>query len=185
MLGIVLVVVGLAGIVVTAALQQASDAAFWGDWRGMAGDMDAMLIEEMIPHHDDAIAMAELAITRAEHPEVRRLAENIKRTQTAENTQMRRWYREWYGIEVPAVRTGWRGMMGGRVEMERLETAEPFDKAFIEEMVPHHRMAIMMASMAGSATLRAEMRELTDAIIDSQSVEIDQMLTWYRTWYGR
>jgi uncharacterized protein (DUF305 family) len=187
-LGIVLVVIGLAGIAVTAGLQQTS-TTFRGDPTGTARDMDAMFIEEMIPHHDDAIAMAELAISRAEQPEVRRLAASIKRSQTAENEQMRQWYREWYGIEVPTERTGRRGMMGGMMGgdagLERLEDADLFDKVFIEEMVPHHRMGVMMASMAGSATLRPEIRGLTDSIIESQSAEIDQMLSWYRSWYGR
>jgi uncharacterized protein (DUF305 family) len=187
-LGIVLVVIGLAGIAVTAVLQE-SLTAFRGDRMSATRDMDAMFIEEMIPHHDDAIAMAELAISRAEHPEVRRLAESVKRTQTAENEQMRQWYREWYGIDVPAGRAGRRGMMGGMMGgeagLERLQTADVFDKVFIEEMVPHHRMGVMMASMAGSATLRPEIRDLTAAIIESQSAEIDQMLEWYRAWYGR
>ncbi len=189
MLGIVLVVIGLSGIAVTGVLLEQSSTAFRGDRTGMTRDMDAMFIEEMIPHHDDAIAMAELAVTRAEHPEVRRLAESIKRTQTAENEQMRRWYREWYGIEVPTTRTGRRGMMGGmmggQAGLERLEAAAEFDKVFIEEMVPHHRMGVMMAGMAGSATLRPEIRDLTASIIESQSAEIDQMLAWYRAWYGR
>ena len=52
-------------------------------------------------------------------------------------------------------------------------------------MVPHHRMGVMMASMAGGATRRVEVRDLTATIIDAQTAEIDQMLAWYRQWYGR
>jgi uncharacterized protein (DUF305 family) len=148
-----------------------------------------MFIEQMIPHHDDAIAMAELASTSTEHPELRRLADDIVRTQTAENAQMRAWYRDWFGADVPAGSGAFGmmggGMMGGDADLDALEQAADFDRAFIEQMIPHHQMGIMMARMAGDATSRPEIRELTDSIIRGQSEEIEQMRTWYREWYGR
>ena len=39
----------------------------------------------------------ELALARSQRPQIRTLAERIKTSQTAENTQMRGWYRQWYG----------------------------------------------------------------------------------------
>lgn len=155
----------------------------------MAGSVDSMFIEEMIPHHDDAIAMAELAITRAEHPEIRELARDIKRNQTAENAQMRTWYGEWFGVDVPES-SGNRGFMGrmmggGVVDMSDLAEAESFDKAFIEQMIPHHQMGIMMSQMAGGGSNRQEIRDLTDSIIKAQSSEISSMREWYSDWYGR
>lgn len=180
-----LIIVGLTGIFVTAALVQPVVPV------GMvpASGMDAMFIEQMIPHHDDAIEMADLALTRAEHPEISQLAADIKRTQTAENAQMRAWYREWFGTPVPDVGDSssmMGGMMGsGVTDMADLEAAEPFDKAFIEAMIPHHQTAIMMSQMAGSASGRPEMRDLTSSIIDAQSAEIEKMQAWYDEWYGR
>lgn len=180
-----LVIVGLTGIVVTKAhLQLIAPGAIMP-----TSGMDAMFIEQMIPHHDNAIEMAELALIRAEHPEIRQLASDIKRTQTAENAQMRTWYQEWFGTAVPDVGDPslmMGGMMGsGTTNMDDLETAEPFDKAFIEAMIPHHQLAIMMSQMAGGATGRSEMRELTSSIIEAQSKEIGQMRVWYEEWYGR
>lgn len=182
---VALVVFGLLGMVVTMVYMPSVGS--FGATGG--GGMDAMFIEQMIPHHDDAIAMAELALTRAEHPEIRQLAEDIKRTQTAENAQMRTWYGQWFGVEVPDARGSF-GMMGGMMgsgttDMTDLEVAEPFDKAFIEAMIPHHQMAIMMSQMAGGASGRAELRELTSSIIEAQSAEITKMQTWYEEWYGR
>lgn len=154
----------------------------------MAGSVDSVFIEEMIPHHDDAIAMAEMAITRAEHPEIRELARDIKRNQTAENAQMRTWYGEWFGVDIPES-SGNRGFMGrmmggGVVDMGDLAEAESFDKAFIEQMIPHHQMGIMMSQMAGGSS-RQEIRDLTDSIIETQSSEIASMREWYSDWYGR
>ena len=179
-----LVIVGLTGIIVTAAYLQPVVPA----GTAPASGMDPMFIEQMIPHHDDAIEMAELALTRAEHPEIKQLAADIKRTQTAENAQMRIWYREWFGTAVPDV-GGSSSMMGGMMgsgatDMADLEVAEPFDKAFIEAMIPHHQTAIMMSRMAGGASGRSEMRGLTSSIIDAQSTEIDKMRAWYDEWYG-
>lgn len=156
------------------------------------GTMDAHFIELMIPHHEDAIAMAEIAIIHAEHEEIKTLAEDIKRSQTEENEKMRAWYKEWYREDVPDVTTGAsRGMgvmghgmmMGGVTDFSDLENAEPFDKEFIEQMIPHHQMALMMTSMMLRGTQKTEMRDLANEIIVAQSKEIEQMRSWYQEWY--
>jgi len=184
-ISLAMILAGLAGMAATWTYLQLSSPARLTAPSGV----DAMFIEQMIPHHDDAIAMADLALTRAEHPEIRQLAADIKRTQTAENAQMREWYREWYETEVPDV-AGASGMMGGMMgagtgDLSDLEAAEPFDKAFIEQMVPHHQMAIMMSQMAARNSARPEMVGLTTSIIRSQSAEITKMQRWYDEWYGR
>ncbi|PKQ19334.1 MAG: DUF305 domain-containing protein [Actinobacteria bacterium HGW-Actinobacteria-6] len=165
--------------------------------QGAARGVDSMFIEEMIPHHDDAIAMAELALTRAEHPEIKQLAADVIRTQSAENAQMRDWYEEWYGESVPANGSGsfgmmgrgsttGGGMMGGNFsDLTALEDAEQFDQAFIEQMIPHHQMGIMMARMVDNGSSRPEIQGLAEDIIRTQSEEIDRMQQWYREWYGR
>lgn len=157
----------------------------------MMGNMDRHFIEEMIPHHDDAILMAEIAFKQAEHAEIKNLAENITRTQSEENAKMRGWYKSWYGTDVPVgslsegMSRGMGGMMGDSTDIKTLENAKPFDKEFIEQMIPHHQMAIMMATMLLQGTDREEMKTLAQAIIDAQSREIDQMRSWYSSWYGK
>lgn len=164
--------------------------------QGEARGVDSMFIEQMIPHHDDAIAMAELALTRAEHPEIKQLAEDVIRTQSAENAQMRDWYEEWYGQSVPANGSGSYGMMGrggmmggGMMgnfgDLTALEDAVQFDQAFIEQMIPHHQMGIMMARMVDNGSSRPEIQGLARDIIRTQSEEIDRMQQWYQEWYGR
>jgi len=149
----------------------------------------------MIPHHDGAIAMAELALTRAQHPQIKALAQQIKASQAAENAQMRRWYRQWYGTDVPpwtAAGMGMgmgmpgmgMGMPGMATSLDALRTAADFDRAFIEQMVPHHRMGVMMATHAQWNTQHPELRQLEAAMVRAQSQEIAQMEQWYRQWYG-
>ncbi|MCT0215924.1 DUF305 domain-containing protein [Synechococcus sp. CS-1330] len=163
------------------------------------GYSDQHFIVMMIPHHDGAIAMADLALTRAKRPELKALAKSIKASQTLENVQMRDLYRQWYGQDVPnwGLGKGWgwqRGMgmgggmgggaMGGGTNLSALSAAPDFDRAFIEQMIPHHQMGVMMASMAQTNSQHPELRQLQQAMVRVQSDEIQQMTQWYRSWYG-
>src|SRR5215204_7784221 len=61
----------------------------------------------------------------------------------------------------------------------------PFDQAFIDAMVPHHREAIEMAKAAQSRGLtQPDLQEIANDIISSQQREIDQMLGWREQWFG-
>ena len=157
---------------------------------GIAQALDQHFIEQMIPHHEGAIAMATLALKKAVHPEIKTLAEAILVAQTAENEDMRTWYKEWFGENVPEGRFGFSGgmmsggmMSGSRDDISVLENAADFDKEFIEQMIPHHQMAIMMARMLEAGTQRPEMQELAKNIQESQADEIEQMQEWYQAWY--
>jgi uncharacterized protein (DUF305 family) len=197
-LGILIVCVIVAGILIVMAI--GGFYSFAGERRaGTMMDSDRVFIEQMIPHHQDAIDMGNLALVRAEHPEIRQLSENVIRDQSREISQMRDWYKAWYGTDVPVYqgammgggmnrRGSGTGMMGGGMggsmtDLVQLGNATRFDKEFIEQMVPHHQMAIMMAQMTLNSDHK-EMRELGSSIIRSQSAEVDQMREWYHTWYG-
>lgn len=81
--------------------------------------VDQHFIEMMIPHHQDAIAMADLALTRAKRPEVKLLAEAIKKDQAREIQEMRTWYKQWYSKEVPAPSMTGMGMMGNTTNRDQ------------------------------------------------------------------
>lgn len=155
--------------------------------RGYISNIDRHFIEQMIPHHQNAITMAEVALEKSQRPEIKKLSEDIKRTQAEEIEKMSSWYKAWFGTEVPeqtdigmgiGMMRG--GMMGDQTDIERLKTASDFDKAFIEEMIPHHQMAIMMVQMLYRGTQRDQMKELAQDIINAQSKEINDMRSWYR-----
>lgn len=158
--------------------------------------IDAHFIEQMTPHHEDAITMAKLALTKAQKSEVKFLAQNIMNSQGKEINQMKSWYKGWFGKEVPIIgnqvinqhgmmgnnKSTYMGMMGNVSDMTRLEDAADFDKAFVEEMIPHHQMAVMMATMLKSSTNRPEMKKLANNIITAQTKEIGQMRGWLTDW---
>ena len=151
-------------------------------------NLDKHFIEQMIPHHEGAIEMAELAKERSKRSEILGLSDAIIESQTKEITQMQSWYKEWYGVEVPKNSTAGMGMgrgmmhggmMDGNVsDIEALKNATDFDKAFLQEMIPHHQMAVMMAQMLLSGTDRAEMKQLAEDIVKAQESEIEQMRSW-------
>jgi uncharacterized protein (DUF305 family) len=156
------------------------------------GNVDEHFIEQMIPHHDDAITMANMGLQKAEHQEIKDLSKNIIKAQTEENNKMSAWYKDWFGTDVPDRFAGMgngmggmihNGMMGNATDISDLESAQPFDKEFIEEMIPHHQMAVMMAQMLEQSTTRSEMKKLAQDIIRTQNEEIEQMRNWYSQWY--
>ena len=147
-------------------------------------NIDAHFIEQMIPHHDSAIEMANLALTKNTRPEIKKLSQDILKSQTAENIQMRTWYKEWFGRTLPEGDEIMmhHAMMSMHSDLSALEAAPDFDIAFITEMIPHHQGAVMMASMLKSGTTRPEMKQLADNIIISQSQEINLMRQWLKEW---
>jgi uncharacterized protein (DUF305 family) len=159
--------------------------------------LDQHFIEQMIPHHEDAVTMANLALEKAKKPEIKTLAANIIKAQEEEINSMRNWYKQWFGREIPVgqevmqqhgmmgISDMHMGMMGNNSDISRLQTAADFDKGFIEHMIPHHQMAVMMASMLKDGSTRAEMKQLADNIIVAQTKEIDMMRGWYNEWYDQ
>ncbi len=157
--------------------------------------IDSHFIEQMIPHHEDAITMAKLALERATHQEIIDLSNSIIESQSKENEMMKEWYKEWFGKDVP---TGVEvmgshgmmsrgsgmhmGMMGGDADIEDLKSSTDFDREFIRQMIPHHQMAIMMSNMLEKSTKRSEMKKLAEGIVSAQTKEINQMREWYKQW---
>ena len=160
----------------------------------MMSILDKHFIEQMIPHHDGAVTMANLALEKSKRPEIKTLASAIIVGQTKEIEDMTGWYKNWFGKDVPKGNLGMMGggmmsgsgmHMGGQEDITSLQNATDFDKAFLEAMIPHHQMALMMVQMLEAGTKRPEMIELAKNITISQSEEIKDMQGWYKEWYGK
>ena len=149
------------------------------------GYSDENFIDQMVPHHQGAIEEAQVAIENAEHEELRNLAEGIIGDQRAEIQQMKDIKQEEYGTrEVPMQMSSEEmEMMGMMEDPEALADEDPFDRAFMNNMIPHHQSAIAMAEVALEESENPEIRELAEGIIDSQRSEIEQMQGWLEEWY--
>ncbi len=151
---------------------------------GMA-EYDQSFIDQMVTHHQAAIDMAKVAQRKGEHAEIKTLATDIVSAQDGEITKMKAWRKAWYGSDqIPASTMGGMAGMGGmNVDLAQLENAQPFDKAFIDAMTPHHQSAIAMAKEAQTKAVHQEIKDLAGQIIAAQQKELDQMKAWRAQWY--
>ena len=142
--------------------------------KGLA--VDRAFAQAMVPHHESAVEMAQIAQERGESRFVRRLAENIISTQLAEidilESADKRLAGE--GAEVGSLGVP-DHMMGMDGDTASLKTAEPFDKAFMEMMIEHHEGAVEMAKVEQAKGADAELKNLAQAIIRAQESEIAEM----------
>ena len=145
---------------------------------------DERFIDAMVPHHLGAIAMAEVALENAEHPELLQLAQNVISTQQAEIEELRSIKEQEFGTsEVPTQMSPEEMEMMGMEDPAELANQRPFDEAFINAMIPHHESAIEMAQVALAESDNPRIRELAASIVEDQEAEIAQMTEWGRQWY--
>lgn len=151
-------------------------------------EYDRIFIANMIEHHKGAVDMANLALTNAKHQELKDMANNIISAQSKEITDMETWQKNW-GYPTSSgemmMDHSAMGMMGSMDQMTKdLKglTGDAFDKAFLASMIVHHQSAINMAYPGLTNAKHDEVKDLTKAIINAQSSEIDQMKQWQKDW---
>jgi uncharacterized protein (DUF305 family) len=149
-------------------------------------DADVTFAQQMIPHHQQAIDMADLAESRAESQEVKDLAADIQAAQGPEIRTMTDWLESW-GEDVPDEGTS--GMdhgdmssdnMGGMMtedDMAALEATSgaEFDQMFLTMMIEHHEGAIEMATTEQSEGEFPEAVDMAEEIQTTQAEEIQTM----------
>ncbi|MGI8537419.1 MAG: DUF305 domain-containing protein [Mycobacteriales bacterium] len=138
---------------------------------------DVAFIQGMTPHHQGAIMMTELAVDRAENPKVKALAERISAAQDPEIALMKQMAQTW-GVELS---DGMSMSAGGgpmtMMDMSALESKSgpAFDKAFLEEMIPHHENALPSSRTEIEQGANPQAKALAENIIKSQTAEIEEM----------
>jgi len=146
---------------------------------------DERFIDAMVPHHQGAISMAQVALENAEHLELLQLAENVISTQQAEIEELRAIKEQEFGTsEVPMQMSPEEMEMMGMEDPSELANQRPFDEAFINSMIPHHQSAIDMAQVALDESDNPAIRDLAGRIVEDQTREIEQMRGWLEEWYS-
>ncbi|WP_188195954.1 DUF305 domain-containing protein [Nonomuraea sp. SYSU D8015] len=140
-------------------------------------DGDVMFAQMMIPHHEQAVEMADLAATRASDPEVKELATKIKAAQAPEIQTMKDWLTDW-GVHPDSGGMGHSmpGVMSDE-DMKKLEAAKgkAFDKLFVQQMIAHHNGAIEMAGTEQANGSNPTVKELAKTIETTQQAEVEQL----------
>jgi uncharacterized protein (DUF305 family) len=145
-----------------------------------SGDLssdDIMFLQMMIPHHQQAIDISDLALTKSAESELLALAKNIRDEQAAEIVKMKAWLDKAGADLDPGHSMG--HDMGGMLsdsELAALEaaTGKSFDLLWLKGMTGHHVGAIDMATMIEDAD-NDEIKSFGQAIVTSQSAQNKQM----------
>jgi uncharacterized protein (DUF305 family) len=141
-----------------------------------SGDLssdDIMFLQMMIPHHQQAIDMSDLALTKSTDSELLALAKDIRDEQAAEIVKMKAWLDKAGADLDPGHSMG--HDMGGMLsdsELAALEaaTGKSFDLLWLKGMTGHHVGAIDMAAMIENAK-SAEIKSFGEGIVASQSAQ--------------
>ncbi len=159
-------------------------------------NFDLRFIDAMIPHHQGAVEMANVAQVKSKRPEIKKLADNIIKSQNQEITQMKQWRQAWYP-KAGDKPIAYDSQMGHTMEMssnqmktmmmsQDLGAADAeFDLRFINAMIPHHEGAVTMGQDALNKSKRPEIKKLAQEIVKAQEIEIKQMQQWRKTWYNK
>ena len=134
---------------------------------------ETMFAQMMIPHHEQAVTMSELALENTTNPDVIALATAIRDAQAPEIKQMQGWLDGKSESHMHDME-----MSGMLTEAELAELASlkdaAFDQKFLTAMIAHHEGAIEMAAMIKDST-KPEVEKLYKNIVTSQSAEIEEM----------
>jgi len=165
------------------------DGSAGSDSTSAHNSADVAFATDMIPHHAQAIEMADMALTRAEDTDVIDLAGQIKAAQDPEIEAMSGWLEAW-GEEVPDLGDDMSGMdhdmsgmddsmpgMMSESDMQGLadSSGAAFDRMWLTMMIEHHEGAISMAETELSDGKSAEAKSLADDIIEGQQAEVTTM----------
>ena len=160
---------------------------------GPHNDADVAFATGMVPHHGQAVVMAELAQSRAASPQVKRLAAAIKAAQGPEIAQMWGWLAGW-GADLPDADSMASGMdhdmgdmggddssgMAGMMSSDDMTalmglSRASFDRMWLSGMIAHHQGAVEMSKAELDQGVNRDAKRLARTIITAQKAEIAAM----------
>jgi len=163
-------------------------------------EADVTFAQDMIPHHQQALVMADVAIDGAKTQELQDLAERIKAAQAPEIEEMTGWLESW-GEDVPDLDSHDHMMMGGDTDTDSdygmpgmmdadqmgqirgmMGNGIAFDRMWVLMMIAHHEGAIEMAQDLQANGQSADAVALAQSIEESQTAEITEMKQMLRDW---
>jgi uncharacterized protein (DUF305 family) len=144
---------------------------------------DAMFATAMIPHHEQAVEMADVVLAKTGIDErVIKLAQQIKAAQDPETEMMKGWLSDW-GINYEDSGMGAMagmdhgGTMMSQTDMDQLDQADgpEASRLFLEQMIVHHKGAITMSQFEIDNGKNPAAKDLAGAIVTGQTVEVTTM----------
>lgn len=160
----------------------ASSGMDMGGSSAQSASVDAQFLTAMVPHHQSASDMAEIAVARVQDPRVKAIAQQIFSAQGAEIQQMTQFAKTKFdttpSTEMGAMTHEMMGMtmtMDMGADIEKLRTSTTPDVTFLELMIPHHASALTMADEEIKNGTDPEVTALAEKIKQDQAKEIGMM----------
>lgn len=147
------------------------------DGAGNLSGADIMFLQMMIPHHQQAVDMSNLALTKSTDSELLSLAKNIRDGQADEIITMKAWLDGAHAdIDMGHSMGDSMGGMLSDSELAALKAAsgKSFDLLWLAGMTGHHDGALHMTSMIRDAS-NADIKKFGEAIVTAQTAQITQM----------
>ena len=144
-------------------------------------DADVTFLQEMYPHHAQAVEMAEYVPARSQNQAVLDLAANISKAQAPEMEQIAGLLQS-FGKSAPTTAMGHMPNMPGGMSHDTMDglkalSGKDFDRAWLQAMIDHHAGAITMSNIELAGGTNPDAKALAQKIITTQQAEIDQMRT--------
>ena len=143
-----------------------------------ANSGDVEFAQMMIPHHEQAVEMADLALSNdTASPEVKALAGQIKAAQDPEIQTMQGWLSQWGASQSSGSMAHGSGGMMSDDDMSSLMGASgpEFDQMWLTMMIEHHEGAIEMAQDVLATTADPDVEKLATAAVAGPETEITTM----------
>jgi uncharacterized protein (DUF305 family) len=173
---------GMAGMPEGSSASASASAS--DDGTAQFNDADVAFAQGMLPHHQQAVTMSQLAAAQAADPRVKDLAARIEGAQGPEIQTLAGWLESWdaeaagsTGMDHGSTDHGGPGGMMATEDMEALAglSGAEFDRLFLEQMTAHHRGAVQMAETEAADGENPEAIAMAEHIRDTQNAEIAEM----------
>ncbi|MDQ3765204.1 MAG: DUF305 domain-containing protein [Actinomycetota bacterium] len=191
----------LAVLLLGAALGMSLQRGIGAPAQPEGGSVDVGFAQDMSVHHRQAVLMGGLARERSADPAIRSVAFDIETSQLEQTGRMQGWLSLWNAAALPTGRymtwmtdaTSMPGMahgggpdaagvatmpgMASPAELERLRASSgaQFDVLFLQLMLRHHQGGVPMAEYAAQHAETAQVRNLAEKIMISQSAESEYL----------
>lgn len=196
---LVAAILTVAAVAACGGSTSSTQGASTGQQSTAANTVDRAFVQQMIPHHKMAVQMAQVAQTQAQHLAIKTLAASIITSQDHEIAEMSAIAQK-LGVvpdQMP-VNGSMSAHMAGNdqtlglsmqqtgmsMNMSTLNGAKPFDRMFIDMMIPHHQGAIRMARIELAKGGDQQLHGIAHGIIAAQAREIGRMNAWRKAWFG-
>ncbi len=143
---------------------------------------DVMFMQQMIPHHKQALVLSKLAPERTNSEAILELAKKIETSQEDEILFMQSWLKERDESHQHSMHHSHMQMMGMATpdQINELSNSESvnFDELFLRLMIAHHEGAIKMVDHLNDqpgSTYDEVLNEFVSDLDNDQSVEIERM----------